>query len=104
MMPAGVFPPGIVHSFQGRAAPAPHNANIGERRPGCPHPAPRNLPVDGVRHRWERPRYGWFFVTAAFSIVTGFFGAGALSPSATPSLATFSTILRPAAPIFPKGV
>ncbi len=104
-MPArGVHPLGIVHSFLGRAAPALHNANIGDRRAGCPHPARRNI---GARERAGRPRgrsTRQFWVTEPFSIFTSVFGAPSWPPSTVPALAISSSTFRPAASILPNGV
>ncbi len=118
-MPAGGHPPGIVHSFLGRAPPALHNANIGDRRVACPHPArrnigrrsgpgaagpggPRAIPVRPPSGRFSAARQFW--VTAAFWTVTAFFGAPSVAPPATPSAATSWTAFRPAASRVPKGV
>lgn len=105
-MPCEGFPLGIVHSFLGRAAPALHNANIGDRRAACPHPARRNIDVGAGRGRepggW--PASGQFWVTVPFSILTSFFGAPSWPPSAVPALATSSRTFSPAASILPNGV
>lgn len=104
MMPLrGLCPLGIVHSFPaGLARPqqrgyrtALHNANLGDRPPGCPHSARPKFNGHAVRH---------FLATVAFSMVTGFFGAPSLAPPSTPAFATSWTAFRPAASIFPKGV
>lgn len=106
-MPVRGSPPGIVHSFLGRAAPALHNANIGDRRAGCPHPARRNIDVAGADAAGHGPgrrgdRQPW--VTVPFSILTSVFGAPSWPPSAVPALAISSRTFSPAASILPNGV
>lgn len=106
-MPSRGRPLGIVHSFLGRAAPALHNANIGDRRAGCPHPARRNIGVRAPDAAGPGPasrRSRQSCVTVAFSIFTSFLGAPSWPPSAVPALATSSRTFRPAASILPKGV
>lgn len=104
-MPVRGRPLGIVHSFLGRAAPALHNANIGDRRAGCPHPARRNIDVRGAGRPGPWAAAGrQSLLTVPFSIFTSFFGGPSWPPSAVPALATSSRTFRPAASILPKGV
>lgn len=104
MMPTrGSCPLGIVHRFPaGLARPqqrgyrtALHNANLGDRPPGCPLSARPKFNGHAVCH---------FLATVAFSIVTAVLGAPSLAPPSTPPFATSSTTFRPAVSIFPKGV
>lgn len=98
MMPAETCgPPDIVHSFFGRAACAPHTANIGEWRGGCPHPAHPNIAI-------TPPGSAQSLVTVAFEMVTAFLGAPSWLPPVTPALATAFTVLSPAASMVPNGV
>lgn len=99
MMPAETCgPPDIVHSFFGRAGCAPHTANIGERRGGCPHPAHPNIPIS------PRGEPDQSLVTVALEMVTAFLGAPSWPPPVTPALATAFTVFSPAASIVPNGV
>lgn len=103
MMPAGTCgPPDIVHSFFGRAACAPHTANIGERRGGCPHPAHPNIPISPTGPGRGAPVQS--LVTVAFEMVTAFLGAPSWLPPVTPALATAFTVFSPAASMVPNGV
>ncbi len=111
-MPARGFAPGIVHSFLGRASPALHNANLGDRPPGCPHSA--RLKFSARAGKGLRPcegpsppvavRQAQLFSTDAFSTVTAFFGAPSPAPPSTPASPTFSTAFSEASSIVPNGV
>lgn len=83
----------------GRAAPALHNANLGDRSPACPHSARPKFPGPARRPAGRHP-----LVTVAFSTVTVFFGGPSAPPPVTPALAIFSTAFSEAASIFPNGV
>ncbi|SDN03217.1 hypothetical protein SAMN05444921_117124 [Streptomyces wuyuanensis] len=74
-----------------RTQPALHNANLGDRLPGCPHSAPPNSP-------------GHPLLTAAFFTVTAFAGAPSVAPPTTPAAPTASTTDSPASSILPNGV
>lgn len=100
MMPArGVRPSWHRPQFPGRASPALHNAfvaalhnaNLGDRPPGCPHSARPNSA-------------GQSLLTAPFVMVTAVFGAPSPAPPATPAFATSWTAFSEAASIVPNGV